>query len=275
MGGIAANAQALADDPAEKPPAEELAPDGPLNLDDFPADYVDEIVVPVPGEILGVLDKLGESDWAAERRAPTRAKFRNRTGYALALGVSVAEGFVAVQAEDAAAVEVAGREVLRYAEALGLKPAVTRHCQAIFESGKAGDWNAVRRELDLTERTARATMEKMDDGDLAGLISIGGWARGTEVACAVIAKAFTMDKAELLNQPDLVSHFSIIIEGLEEDEQKKPKIVALSSALEKIEKLMGTGDSALPSDVVVEMNEAVSGVVDLITGIEPKKKTEE
>lgn len=243
--------------------------DGPLDLSDFPADYVDEVVLPVPGEILTILEKLGETGWKDEMRVRVRANFRDRTDYALALGVAVADGFIAVQAQDKEAVEVAGRAVLRHAEALGLRQAVTRHCQAIFDAGEAGDWVGVRRELDLTERTAREAMAKTEDVSLAAAVSLGGWVRGTEVASSVISKAFTADKAELLNQPDLVEHFIAQIAKADEKVKGNPKMSAIAEALGRVAVLMGEEDEPVPSDAAVEINEICKGVVDLILGTVP------
>lgn len=250
----------------------EAVVDGPLDLTDFPADYVDQVVIPVPGEIMAILEKLGEMGWAAEMRPPVRANFRDRTDYALALGVAVADGFIAVQAEDKAEVQVVGRSVLRFAEALGLRQAVTKHCQAILDAGEAGDWAGVRRELDLTEKTAREAMEKMEDGPLATSVSLGGWVRGTEVASSVISKGFTADKAELLNQPDLVKHFVSSIRNMDEKVRTNPKMAAIATALDRVVLLMGEEDEPVPSDAAVEINEICKGVVDIILGVaEPAK----
>lgn len=242
--------------------------DGRIDLSDFPADYVEAVVVPVPGEILAVLEKLGESGWEAEMRPGPKGSLRLRIDHALALGVAVADGFVAVQAQDEAGVQAVGRAVLRYAEALGLRATVTRHCQAILDAADAGDWKAVRRELDLTEVTARAELMKLDDGPLAAGVSLGGWVRGTEVATSVISKSFTADKAELLNQPALVKHFGEKVRSLDEETRALPKMVAISKSLEEIEALMGAEDEPVPSDAVVAMNEACKRVVDVILGVE-------
>ncbi len=195
-----------------------------------------------------------------------------RIDHALALGVAVADGFVAVQAQDEAGVQSVGRAVLRYAEALGLRAAVTRHCQAILDAAGAADWKAVRRELHLTEATARAELLKLDAGPRAAGVSLGGWVRGTEVATSVISKSFTADKAELLNQPALVKHFGETVRSLNGEARALPKMVAISKSLGEIETLMGAEDEPVPSDAVVAMHEACKRVVDVILGVEAKSE---
>ena len=50
-------------------------------------------------------------------------------------------------------------------------------------------------------------MEKMRDEEIADLISLGGWLRGTRALTRLIAESYSSDRSELLNQPDLVSYF--------------------------------------------------------------------
>ena len=190
--------------------------------------------------------------------------------------MAVANGFVAVQAQDEDGVRAAGRAVLARSEALGLRAAVTRHCQAIFDSVEKGDWAAVRTELDRTEATARATMEKMGDSNLSTCVSLGGWVRGTEVASGVIARSFTPDKAELLNQPDLVAHFEKSVAALvAADSAGSSKLVSAQTALGEIAVHMGDGDEPVASDAVVGIYESCKRLVDQILEVELDKADEE
>src|SRR5438067_1839740 len=77
----------------------------------FPGYVVDEVVVPVPSEIFAVLDKLGAPNWKGEVRKLTIPQTDDRIELSLVFGEVVAEGFVAVQAQDKQMVENIGREV--------------------------------------------------------------------------------------------------------------------------------------------------------------------
>ena len=80
-------------------------PEKTIDLGQFPADTIDNVVVPVPSEIFTVLDKLGNPNWRAqlgpEKNYPASP---NRAQVALLLGTVIADGFVAVEAEEEAAV---------------------------------------------------------------------------------------------------------------------------------------------------------------------------
>src|SRR3954447_18854172 len=66
------------------------------------ANVVEHVVIPVPSEIFNVLDKLGKPHWREVLRPiPKNLKTPSeREQIALLLGTVIAEGFVAVEAED-------------------------------------------------------------------------------------------------------------------------------------------------------------------------------
>jgi hypothetical protein len=180
----------------------------------FPGKVVDDVVVPVPSEVFSVLDKLGEPNWRAELRNVVLPTTSDRTKLSLLFGYTVAEGFVAVQAEDKEAVKGLGRDVINLAQSLGLSKSVLPHAQSILDAADKSNWSAIRKEFDLTQKTVRDTMEQMKDIDLSHCVSLGGWLRGTASVTSVVKKSFSADRAELLNQPMLVEHFLSMIEKM-------------------------------------------------------------
>ena len=231
--------------------------DDKIDLAQFPGLNVDSVVVPIPSEILEVLDKLGSPNWGGELREVGGVNSPDRTRVALLLGTVVAEGFVAVQAQNRNGIEDAGKEVLRLSESLGIKKYVVQHAQSILDASKANDWDGVRRELDNTERTVRDTMEKMRDAELSQCVSLGGWLRGTEVLTSVVTKDYNADRAELLNQPDLVKHFQKQID----DMKSKKQLKSIASGLDKIAKAMGKGDKPIAEKQVKRIGEITAELV--------------
>ncbi len=108
------------------------APQGTKGVEDFdplafPGKVVDDVIVPVPSEVFSVLDKLGEPNWRAELRKQEIPTTSDRTKLSLLFGYTVAEGFVAVQAEDKEAVKDIGHDVIDLAKSLGLSKSVLPH----------------------------------------------------------------------------------------------------------------------------------------------------
>ena len=230
----------------------------------FPGFVVDEVVVPVPSEIFAVLDKLGDNNWHEELRKIKVPDSTDRLELSLVFGAVVAEGFVAVQAQDKQKVEDIGRDVINLSKSLGLKDSVIPHAQSILDAVKKNDWKGVRKELDLTQATVRATMERMHDSDLAQCVSLAGWLRGTASVTSVVNKNYTADRAELLNQPMLVEHFTKAVRAMSAKAQKSKLVKALDSGLASLRKQMDTPDGNIASDKIASMKKTCEELLVLI-----------
>src|SRR3954471_10455340 len=115
------------------------------------ATTVQNVVVPRPDEVFGALNKLGGVNWKEYVRTDRGSNFTDRPRIALLLGSVIADGFIAVQAEDAPAVKEIGQRVQSLAERINVKSSITEHAKAIIEAADKKRWNSVRRELDLTQ----------------------------------------------------------------------------------------------------------------------------
>src|SRR3954471_16309811 len=69
---------------------------------------VEDVVVPRPDEIFRALNKLGGVNWREYVRNEKNANFTERPRVAMLLGTVIADGFIAVQAEDAPTVREIG-----------------------------------------------------------------------------------------------------------------------------------------------------------------------
>lgn len=203
-----------------------------------PVRVFDRVVVPVPHEIFAVLDDLGIRGWKGVAPLPKRPQRISRPQAALLLGAVVAEGFLAVQAQDMDKTKDLGPDVLELADMLGVKNEVAGHARAIVDGADQGRWDDVRAELDKTQQTVRDAMTKLRDDDLAAFVSFGGWVRGTEAVSHVILDSYTRERAELLRQPDLARHFSRTLKAVEGSAARAPGVRTMSQALDKLSALM-------------------------------------
>ncbi len=60
----------------------------------------DSISIPTPGELFAALEKPGKPNWTGQYRGPMPMTYRNRAQIALNLGGLIADGFIAVEAQD-------------------------------------------------------------------------------------------------------------------------------------------------------------------------------
>jgi|LauGreSBDMM110SN_4_FD.fasta_scaffold07502_2 hypothetical protein len=205
-----------------------------INLSDFPAASVQDVVVPVPSEIFGVLDKLGNPNWKAQLRLRKTQTPDNRAQVALLLGSVIAEGFIAVEAEDAERVKELGRDVLTLADAINVRKSVITRSKSIIDKANHRDWRGVRAEFDGALQDVRTAMDEMNDEDLAQLVSLGGWLRGTDALTAIVNEHYTPSGAELLHQPELVHYFDRCINRMSPRLRKNPLVVRIHVILNQI-----------------------------------------
>lgn len=231
----------------------------------FPGYVMEDVVVPVPSEIFAVLDKLGEPNWRQEMRTVKSVPSSDRPLLSLLFGNAVAEGFIAVEAEDRKGVEDIGREVIKIATALGLSKAVTPHANAILDAADKNDWATIRKEFDLTQTTVRATMESMKDAPLAQCVSVGGWLRGTAAVTSVVGKNYSNDRAELLYQPMLVDHFVAQLNKMPKSVRQHNVVQAALEGLKQIKAVMDRSGDGFAPESVTQISQACEAILKLIT----------
>jgi hypothetical protein len=218
------------------------------------ATTVENVVVPRPDEVFGALNKLGGVNWKDYVRTDRGSNFTDRPRIALLLGSVIADGFIAVQAEDTPAVKEIGQRVQSLAEKINVKRTITEHAKAIIEGADKKRWPSVRQELDRTQNDVQKAMEELQDQKLSQLVSLGGWLRGTEILTAVVTKNFKAEGAELLHQPDLLVHFETQLQGMPEFKSQTPLIDQIQSALGEVKPLIATPSKISP-DAVRKINE--------------------
>src|SRR5213595_3209540 len=132
---------------------------------------VEDVVVPLPNEIFGALNKLGTVNWKEHVRSDKGSNFTERPRIALLLGTVIADGFIAVQAQDAPTVKEIGQRVLTLAKGIGVGNSITPHAKAIIEAADKKKWDNVRRELDSTQNSVQQAMNEVQDQKLSQLVS--------------------------------------------------------------------------------------------------------
>lgn len=205
-----------------------------INFSDFPAASVQDVVVPVPSEIFAVLDKLGNPNWKIQLRLRKTQTPDDRAQVALLLGSVIAEGFIAVEAEDTERVKELGRDVLTLAEAINVRKSVIARSKSIIDKADHHDWHGVRIEFDGALQDVRSAMDEMNDEDLAQLVSLGGWLRGTDALTAIVNANYTPAGAELLHQPELVRYFDRCINRMSPRLRKNLLVVRIHDVLNQI-----------------------------------------
>jgi hypothetical protein len=222
---------------------------------------IENVVVPLPDEVFDALNKLGTVNWREHVRTEKGANFMDRPRVALLLGTVIADGFIAVQAEDAAAVKEIGQRVQTLAKGIGVERSITSHAKAIIEAADKRKWQNVRQELDRTQKGVQQAMDELHDEKLSQLVSLGGWLRGTEVLTAVVSKRFSDEGAELLHQPDLLVHFQNQLQEMPQN-YDVPIVKQIQQALGEVKPMIDVGNARISAASVKKINDITTRLDD-------------
>jgi hypothetical protein len=248
---------------ALSPLGAQTQPPAKIDVSSLPAQasVIDNVVVPVPSEIFTVLDKIGKPHWSdVLRQTKETTKISSEQPHiALQLGAVIAEGFIAVEAEDAAEVKKIGATVRRLAKAIAVEKAVIDRAKAITDNADKKDWVAVRKELDLALRDVKRAMTELENADLAHLVSIGGWLRGTEALTQVVTTSFNKEGAELLHQPALLNYFDRQLERARNKFKSNQLITDVQQGVKDIRPFIGTENGDQISEKSVKEVGDISG----------------
>lgn len=236
--------------PAQPPP-----PNGAKGLPPQAA-IVRGVLVPVPREIFLALDRFAHSNWRTVQR-PELAQWHppgDQVHNALLLGALIAEGFVAVEAEDTAETKNIGRAVRALARALGVERAALRRSRSIIDHAESGDWPAVRKEWDGVLPDVQQSMNEIRSEQLAQLVSLGGWLRGTEVLTALLSQSYSVEDAQLLRQPAVLHYLEKQLAGMSGDVRTDPIVVRMAAGIRKVREVLVSDNAPLSRKKVQEIS---------------------
>jgi hypothetical protein len=211
---------------------------------------LDSLTVPTPGEFFKAIDKTGKPNWVSQFRPPTPISGVNRAQMALNLGTLIADGYIAVEAQDGQQVKNIGRDVLALAKKLSVSDSVLARGKSITQFAEDGSWDQLNEELEATQNEVKKALEENRDNDLITLVSIGGWIRGTQVVTGLLAESYNPETAKLLRQPALVGYLRGKLDQLPNKLRQDKLVVKVNTDLQNIANLV-----SFPADHVPTENE--------------------
>ena len=227
------------------------------------ATQVEGVVVPVPKEIFRSLDEFHGANWREVQR-PEVAHWKShgdQAQIALLLGVEIGEGFIAVEAEDSAEVKNIGNTVLKLAKGLGVEKSALRRSRSIMEHADKNEWTTARQEWDGVFSDLENGMIEIKSKELAQLVSLGGWLRGTEALCTLVLQNYSPERAELLRQPVLLDYLEKQLLGMNGEIQTRPMVAKVLEGIRKIRALIPNEKEPLAEKTVREIDQICKELV--------------
>ncbi len=223
------------------------------------------VLVPVPTEIFQTLDHFRDANWRAVQRPEVIGwkSHGDQVQIALLLGVVVAEGFIAMEAEDSNQVDHIGNAVLTLARGLGVEKTALRRSRSIMESADRTEWSAARKEWDGVLSDLEKGMVQLKSEPLSQLVSLAGWLRGTEALSALVLQNYSPERAELLRQPALLDYLEKQLLEMRVEPESRPIVAKMLEGIRRIQSLIQTENGALPEETVREISSICRELVNI------------
>ena len=229
------------------------------------AKQVHGLAVPVPKEIFRSLDQFRDANWPAVKR-PEVARWKShgdQAQIATLLGVVVAEGFIAMEAKDSAEVKDLGNSVLSLARGLGIRERALRRSRSIMELADKNEWSEARKEWDGVLSDLETGMIELKSAQLAQLVSLGGWLRGTEALSALVLQNYSPERSNLIRQPTLIDHLEKQLRAMSSDIRARPIVVKLLDGIHTIRSLVESENGPLSEETVRKVHGVCAELVPL------------
>jgi hypothetical protein len=230
----------------------------------------DGLSVPMPGEFMAAVNKLGKIDWLSKVRLPVGTSYTSRAQMALNLGGLIADGYVAIEAQDSMQVKNVGRDVLTLATNLGVGKELKERAGSIAAFAESGHWDQLKEELEATQNEVKLAMASAKDQDLVTLVTVGGWLRGVEVISGQIGAHYTELGGKLLRQPGVVAFLMERLDRLPDKIKDDSSVKTVHKKMGEIEKFVAFPlDKAPTVDDVKTLNKLAA---DTLKEISKKQK---
>jgi hypothetical protein len=222
----------------------------------------DSVTIPTPGELFAALGKPAKPDWAGRYRGPIAMNYKTRAQIALNIGGLIADGFIAVEAQDTQQVKNIGGDIVKMAKALGVSENILARGNSINQFAENDEWSALQEELEATQNEVKASMQSHRDQDLVILVSLGGWIRGAQVVSGVVAKNYDEKLGQVLRQPELLRFIRSKIGQISPGLQNDPLVKRVNDQLGAIEQIVATPfGQSLSAAEVTKLNDSVNKVM--------------
>jgi hypothetical protein len=193
---------------------------------------LEAVTIPVPGEFFVAMTRAGNRPWNQYVSQIPVPVTDNRSRIALLLGMLVADGYTAVEAQDGQSVKNIGKAITAQAKKLNVNQSVLGRSNSINDFAENNDWNALREELEATQNEVKLDMAGQGDDRLVTLVSLGAWIRGIDIASRMVRDEYREETARLLRQPAIVEYLVTQIDALPDSVRGEPLVAEVRETLE-------------------------------------------
>ncbi len=181
---------------------------------------------------------------------------KNETNVCLALGVRIADGIMAVKAQDANALNECASDIESLAKKLNVTDAQLERAKKTRALANKGQWTLVFWEMGCLQVDIMHSLNEKGSEKRRTLIIAAGWLQGVHYAAYLVNKHYTPKLSNLLREPLLVKAMQEEMQALPAPTKSDPRVTRLISALSEIYTIINIPlDGTIPAEKILRVNE--------------------
>lgn len=186
----------------------------------------------------------------------------DKTSAALALGVKIADGLVAVKSQDVEKLNSCATQIESIAKKLGAGEEELRRARLVRENANKGKWLDVFLELGFLQADIMKILNREENANHRKLIIASGWMQGARHITYYLIENYDPDISNVLREPLLVGELSKEIKELPAESVAHPRVKALPSAFDQALPLVSIGkDQAVSKENVAKLKTIADAAV--------------
>lgn len=189
----------------------------------------------------------------------------SRESLALALGVKIADGIVAVKAQDINALNQCADQIEALAKKLGAKPEDLERARMVRENANKGKWLSVFMELGFLQADVMKILAREGNKTERSLIVAAGWMQGARHVTYLISQFYSPELSNILREPVLVKAVISELDSLPKETRSLPQVHSLISAFYKTLPFVSiNNDESVSLEAVQNLREIASTAISSI-----------
>lgn len=165
----------------------------------------------------------------------------DKTSAALALGVKIADGLVAVKSQNIEKLNSCATQIESIAKKLGAGDEELKRARLVRENANKGKWLDVFLELGFLQADIMKILNRPENLDMRKLIIATGWMQGARHVTFYLKEHYNPAISNVLREPMLVGELSREIGALPPDLLAHPRVKNLPAAMKKALPIVSIG----------------------------------
>ena len=213
---------------------------------------------------------LSNVNWKAAYNDISRfvdaSKLKDEPDTALALGVKIADGVMAIKAKDVNGLNDCSRQIEDLAKKLGVTDAEMSRAKVVRAHANKNEWLQVFMELGFLQTDIMKSLRAGKNARHRPLIISGGWMQGLHYTSHVILKYHPPETSNFLREPMLVKAIQGELAALPAEVKARPKVAALIARMPDIYTAVNIPiEGIISREGVQKLLESSTEIVDKIT----------